>query len=288
MKQDTHWEDELRAAVRQSFVQGVTEILHSTMNAAVLAGKRDQTIKHRALLLIEDECSGNPQLLHPLTDELANLQEETAQELAVFLLVSLYPHSPASAIARLKQLADSAFKSVREWTAHACGTLLSRHFDSFYPEITQWITDPSPFIRRTALISAKLAAKPGNPALAEQLLDLIEPLLYDTHSEIRKQLGAAVIGDGFLRVFPEQTNRRLEHWILLDSPIVRQHIVKLFSSAEAVTQWERIRPLFEKLSSDQNTAVQKAVQSAAHHLAKRMPSEPLFHITESIQGSRIS
>ncbi|AEI42669.1 hypothetical protein [Paenibacillus mucilaginosus] len=240
-------------------------------SASQLSGVELQAFKHRSLQAVESALLSDPAKLMELALRFTETDSETGQEMAVFLLTGQYALHPGPVSDRLKRLAGSPHAPVRKWAAEACGTLLVKHFDSFSLQLVDWVTDRVPTVRLSALHAIRAAAKTRNPVWAGTLFDLLEPLLRDTHADVKKTLSVHTLGPLLLPAYPEEITHRLSKWIGSADSNVRVHAVYLFASGEVSAHWDRLSRSWKRLLKDPTPAVQKAVLATLKHVEKRTP-----------------
>ncbi|MBO8173429.1 MAG: DNA alkylation repair protein [Bacillaceae bacterium] len=228
-------------------------------------------IKQAAVKRIKSYFADDAQQIFDFASALTASNDPTADQIAAHLFVFAYPYHPSEVTGHLHQLADRDDWEVREWAAGACGRILSRHFDRFYPVMFAWTSDESYKARRAAAVAAKYAARELEATYSESLLDLVEELLTDEHRYVKKNLGPFAIGDGLLKYYPDQTLARVDRWAEMENEHARWNVAKIFSTAEGAGYPDEAARILKKLKHDERYVVRRAVQSTINKLKKVHP-----------------
>lgn len=229
-----------------------------------------QAVKETALKIIKKHTRSS-QDLYAVGKAFTDSDSVTGHELGAILLADSYGVNPSEVNSTLMKLADSPNWEVREWIASGCSIVLLERFEQFYPVLLQWTTHDSPNVRRAAAVAVKYTAKSKDKAIAEPLIDLIEPLLGDSDPYVKKNLGVFAIGDGLLKYYPDHVKKRMVDWALNDNEQVRWNVLKIFSSAEGAKYIEDFEQTVRFLSMDERPIVRKAYTSFINSLKKRNP-----------------
>lgn len=264
------WKRDAADAASRGSASALTAALAPVLGT--LPDKQARAVKHQALQVIEAALP-DPKRLIRLASGLAQSGDETAQELAVFLLSGHYTASPDETAERLRMLAGSPHATVRRWTGEACGTLLVKKFHAFYPQLAAWSASPLPHEIAAVTHAVRIAAKTRNPAWSRPLLDLTEQLMLGAPVSAGKAKSPFTLGEGLLASYPEETAARLDLWIASANEAVRIHAANMYTSAAAAEHWDLLAPGFAKLEQDVSPAVRRAVNRARKQLLKRLPPE---------------
>ncbi|GIQ69663.1 hypothetical protein XYCOK13_24870 [Xylanibacillus composti] len=267
------WEVPFLRALRSRKVQEMLSILDSlsTNHARTPA----QAVKVQALKMIRSHCD-HADDAYKMGCALADSSSIVGDELGAILIAEHYHVDPQEATLRLYHLADSANWEVREWAASACSIVLDHHFESYYPALLEWTQSSSPHIRRAVAVAVKYSAKSRDESKANQLIDLIEPLLYDTDPYVKKNVGAFAIGGGLLKYFPSHVIQRIRIWIEIDNEQVRWNLAKIFTSAEGAKYMLEFKDdVIPVLLSDKRPSIVRAVKSM-HTVAKKRGLEHIW------------
>ncbi|NDI33934.1 DNA alkylation repair protein [Chengkuizengella sediminis] len=227
-----------------------------------------QVVKNKTLKMIK-KLLVTKESIYDFGMLLANSNDITGEELGSILIAEQFEINPKEVNNTLLRLAESDHWEVREWVASACSIILVNHFHEYYQIFYEWTNNESPNVRRAVTVAVKYVSKLKNQEMANQLIDLIEPLLSDQNPYVKKNLGAFAIGDGLLKYYPNQVMERMNDWIKIDDEIVRWNIAKIFSSAEGMKYIEDSIELFKVLTSDSRPTVKRAVKSTINGLKKR-------------------
>lgn len=265
------WKRDAADAASRGSASALTAALGPVLGT--LPDKQARAVKHQALQVIEAALP-DPKRLIRLASGLAQIGDETAQELAVFLLSGHYAAAPDETAERLRSLTDSPHPTVRRWTGEACGTLLVKQFPSFYPRLAAWSASPLPNEIAAVAHAVRIAAKTRNPAWSRPLLDLAELLMSGAPAAAGKAISPLTLGEGLLASYPEETAARLDVWIAGGDEAVRIHAANMYASAAAAEHWDLLAPGFAKLEQDASPAVRRAVARARKQLLKRLPPDP--------------
>ncbi|GLI07608.1 hypothetical protein YDYSG_36380 [Paenibacillus tyrfis] len=265
------WKRDAADAASRGSASALTAALGPVLGT--LPDKQARAVKHQALQVIEAALP-DPKRLVRLASGLAQSGDETAQELAVFLLSGHYTAAPDETAEQLRFLAGSPHATVRRWTGEACGTLLVKQFHAFYPQLAAWSASPLPHEIAAIAHSVRIAAKTLNPAWSRPLLDLTELLMSGAPVSAGKAKSPLTLGEGLLASYPQETAARLLGvWIASAKEAVRIHATNMYASAAAAEHWDLLAPGFAKLEQDVSPAVRRAVNRARKQLLKRLPPE---------------
>lgn len=267
------WKCRFEESCKQGALKDVIEVLQSL--ATPHAGTAHANVKNQAIKSLKKLYKGHPEDLYRMAVSLCDSEDATAQEIGTIVLAAVYQGHGHHINYILHHLADSPNWEVREWVASACGSILGKFFDSFYPIMVSWTQDESENVRRTVALAAMYAGKSRNPAFANPLLDLIEILLPDRAKYVRDNLGPFAIGSGLIKYYPDQVIERLGRWVhVADEQVreqVRWNIAMVFTAANGAQHALAARDVLSILSTDTSPYVQKAVETALKNIKKRCP-----------------
>ena len=215
--------------------------------------------------------TGDPKALWALTRALASAESPTRRELACLLLAGQYATHRKDVEALMVALAGDAHWEVRLWGGGLFTQLLAEQFDALYPRCERWRAHASPFVRVAVATSVMAKEQRAHPERAERLLDLIEPLLSDEAHEVARNLGPFAIGAALLRMFPDETLRRVRRWARSKDEQVRWNVAMVFVAAEARKHIDVALEVLSELARDPRRKVQQAAGSALRNLAKGDP-----------------
>ncbi|MFC4560121.1 HEAT repeat domain-containing protein [Virgibacillus kekensis] len=228
------------------------------------------SVKRKAIKAVFSTIKEKQEVLH-IALKLAHIDDPAAKEIAAHLLAFAYAERPEKVSEALRVLANDENWEVREWVAGGCGEILSNNFDTFYPEMMDWTADESDNVRRAAALAAMYAGKTRKEEYGEPLLNLVEQLLTDSASYVKKNLGQFAIGDGLLRYYPDKVIARLDKWIELEDENARWNLAKIFSTAEGMKHVRESRLIIHELLRDDRYKVKRAIQSTLNKIKKKHP-----------------
>lgn len=210
----------------------------------------------------------------PPTDQAAKWMsrpEPISRHVACGLLVQGYESDPQVAVRLLLPLADDDDLAVRESAGTACGKLLQKDFSSILPVLREWCQHPSENVRRAVLIAVMEAAKTRRAGWAEPMLRLIEPLLSDRHTYVRRNLGPFALGSGLLLYYPNTTFDYLIHWSTSNDEQVLWNVAMAFAASAGPSIVKKALIILRKLSLDERRYVWRATASAMWKLGRKKP-----------------
>lgn len=202
------------------------------------------------------------------------------------LVVSAFPDRPDEVGAFFLRLADDPDRIVREIAVDLLSRLLIAQFKDVYERCSEWIRHPSPNVRRAVAVAVKRAARARDPYWAVPMLDLLEPLLTDHDSCVRKGLGPYAIGDGLLRYYPDYTLKRLTRWAKRTDDHTRWNVAMSFSTAVSARHVDQGLPVLRELATDDRRFVRQAVAAAMRNLSRRRPDNVLPELNAWLHNHR--
>jgi 3-methyladenine DNA glycosylase AlkC len=226
---------------------------------------------YQAQVTIEETLGPGTNGLYLWACRMADRPEPAPRAIAAPLFRHYWSVRPDKIQARLLQIADDEDWWVREAAHSTMGSLLVAHFDAFYPVLQAWTEHPSPNVRRGVALAARKAANERKDEWAGALLDLVEPLLADRNTYVRKNLGPYAIGDGLLRCHPQPTLTRLRRWAEDPREQVRWNVAMAFRSFGGTRHVEEALAVLGILAADERRFVWRAAASALHYLGRRQP-----------------
>lgn len=263
------WKTQFDKALAEGSVMGIIEALQS--QATAHAGTAKAQVKRTAIKTIERHYRREPDTLFRAALDLCQSSNPTAEEVGVHLFASCYEVDPSAVEDGLRNLADSTNWEVREWVAGACGTILERHFETFYSTMESWVTDDSENVRRAVILASMYAGKSRKPEFADPILNLVELLLPDRSKYVRDNLGPFAIGSALILYYPDQVLERLGLWVQSDDEQVRWNVAMVFSAANGAMHAVQARDIIEILEIDGRPYVKRAVNKAMKNIRKRCP-----------------
>nr|MDO8097686.1 hypothetical protein [Candidatus Njordarchaeota archaeon] len=171
----------------------------------------------------------------------------------------------------LESLADDEHWLVREYAHGVWGELLKKHFQQVFPLLRSWSSHSSANLRRCVAIAVRDAGNLRKEEWVEPLIQLLEPLLSDKTTYVRKNLGPYAIGDGLLRCYPDFTLKHLRRWACRKDEGTRWNVAMAFASYGGNRNWQEGLEVLAMLASDKRRYVWRSVASALLYLARRHP-----------------
>ncbi len=237
--------------------------------AEILEGAQAPELRYAVKQLVRSTQSREILLAHAV--KLAARSEPASRHVACGLLPKAYPSDPQSTLSLLLQLADDPDWTVRESAGDACGKLLRADYSKVMEILREWREHSSANVRRAVLIAAAKAAQTRRLEWAEPLLKLIEPLLSDRDSTLRRNLGPFVIGASLLRYYPDMTFEYLVRWSTSNDEQVLWNVAMSFSASAGARLVKKALIILRKLSLDERRYVWRAVASAMWKLGRKKP-----------------
>jgi len=196
------------------------------------------------------------------------MKEDTAKQIGVSLIWKGYGYSKEKVKAVLLKIADHPNWEVRESAGSAFANTLYYN-EEFYNTLKKWSKHKSPNIRRAVVIGAVGLRDKKNPKGVTKAFKLLEPLLYDPTTYVKKNLGPFVIGSYYGNSYPLELLNQLNKWIKIKNPNVRWNIAMTFNNSFGNRNPEQALKFLKILSKDKSPIVQRAVKSTLNHLRKR-------------------
>ncbi len=237
--------------------------------AEILEGAQTPELRYAVKQLVRSTQSAEILLGHAV--KLAARSEPASRHVACGLLPKAYPSDPQRTLELLLQLADDPDWTVRESAGDACGRLLRTDYSTMMEILREWREHSSANVRRAVLIAAAKAAQTRRLEWAEPLLKLIEPLLSDRDSTLRRNLGPFAIGTSLLRYYPDMTFEYLVKWSTSNDEQVLWNVAMSFSASAGARLVKKALIVLRKLSLDERRYVWRAVASAMWKLGRKKP-----------------
>ena len=197
--------------------------------------------------------------------------QPSALHLACQMVPGCYRLDGTASLRLLVRLADSQDWTVRDAAAETGGRLLREDFPVVLDALHKWRGHKSPNVRRAVVIAAGRAAQPDRLEWAEPLLKLVEPLLADGDTAVRRNLGPSTLGRSLLRCYPMLGFEYLLKWSTSMDPAVLWNVAMAFSGPAATPIARKALIVLRKLSLDERRPVRRAVASAMWKLGRRCP-----------------
>ena len=204
------------------------------------------------------------------TSKLLSALLERGTEIALKLYCELVwrstTTSPPQALFSLMNLAEHDDWQVREYVASSAGELFDRHFEELSDYISHFAEAGTPRIKRAVALAVKKAGKSRDSTRVDFLLNVVSKLLDEDDPYVMENLGPFAIGDGLLRYYTDETIEALNRWSKSKNPIVRWNVAMALTTASARWRAALVKPILERLASDPDERVRKAVAKAKRNL----------------------
>jgi 3-methyladenine DNA glycosylase AlkD len=197
--------------------------------------------------------------------EFSRMNEPVAKEIGISLIWRGYQYDKTKVKEALIKVADHPNWEVREYAAGAFINTL-KHNPDFYKTLTKWSQHSSANVRR-AVVFSSLGFLSDKQNLRKAFA-LLKPLLYDSSTYVKRNLGPFILGSYFGRKYPVEVFKQFDKWIRLKTPNVRWNIAMSFRSSLGNKHPKRALKYLKQLSKDESKTVLRAVKSAMNFLGK--------------------
>jgi 3-methyladenine DNA glycosylase AlkC len=265
------WETGFAEALERDDLPVAIAVLEGRNKATGTPGGDD---KVKAMAAVQ-RLAASPQEACRWATRLLGSESDAARSVGAMLAETfigpLYDRQPRQAEDLMLRVADDPHWEIRESADSLLRQVCKADFEAGYALLQRWATHPSENVRRAVVLTVKKLGKERQPAWGNPLLDLLEPLLGDRSTYVRKNLGPFAIGDGLLRYHPELAVQRLSQWAEAEDEQVRWNVAMAFSTAEGARHLDAALPILERLAADERRFVWRAVASAMRNLGRRAP-----------------
>lgn len=242
------------------------------LNRGTHHGKPGASMAEKMLATEAMRAAGDRQVLTERAFVLAAMHSPMAKQIACALLQELWPDDLSLTDLVLALTTDDDWE-VREWAAPAYTALLASEWPRHLPVIEELTMHPHESVKRQIALAIKQTAQKRIAGSVDSLLALTERLLPEEHEYVRKNLGPFCIGDGLLRVYPQETLSKLKRWATDEPWPVRWNAVMSFGGASGSAHPDVAYEILSGRIDDPHPLVQKAVKRAIKNLAKRCPDD---------------
>ncbi len=242
-------------------------------------------IRYAARQLSSAIQASNGDLIESLTS-LVSDPSPGAQHLACQLVPYAYQFRRKQAVNSLPALIESDDWTIRDAACEVTGRLLRDDFTRMLAVLESWRTQPSVNVARAIAIASIRASDPMHIERADPLLNLIEPLLSERDSIVRRNLGPSAIGNCLLAHYPTQTFEYLAKWSTSYDPQTLWNVAMAFSALPAVAITKKALIILRKLSLDERRFVWRAVASAMWKLGRKRPDLIRPELTRWLEDER--
>jgi len=241
-----------------------------------LRGDAESSAYRRKIWMWTRMCSSRP--------------EVEARQVACALLDAFWKDHRKEVEKLTLNLARDEEHEVRLYAASTMARIIRSNFRSYFRYMRLWSRHADPSVRRQVIIATVAVADSNHPEWARPLLDLLEPHMSDRDPYIRRNLGPFALGQGLLRVYPEETLERCERWLPSEDEIVRWNIGMAFATPVIPVDRARALAILKLLASDTRRFVWGAAAAALQNLAKAEPVEvlPILKKWQEDPGLRVA
>lgn len=229
-----------------------------------------RTIRYAAQQLVVTLQETDEDLLETIESLLAESSGDS-YHLACQLIPHAYKAKRKRALGFLPQLVESEDWTIRDAACEVVGRLLRDDFARTIAVLETWHIKRSANLNRALAIAAIRAADPMHLERAEPLLKLLEPLLVERESIVRRNLGPSAIGAHLLAHYPTLTFEYLAKWSTSYDAQTLWNVAMAFSAAPAIPIAKKALIVLRKLSLDERRLVWRAVASALWKLGRKRP-----------------
>jgi len=169
-------------------------------------------------------------------------------------------------LAKIRKMADSPNWEVREDAASEIKRINDKFFLEYLPVWKKWVKDPNPNIRRAVEVGLLRIKK----EFASHALDLLDPLVYDNDSYVRKNCGPFALSHVGYKD-PDTTFQRLRKWMKIKDKNVRWNVAMCLGVWFGQSYPDESLKLLKILAKDQERFVWRAAASSLVKLIRKYP-----------------
>jgi len=170
-------------------------------------------------------------------------------------------------LTKIRKMADSPKWGIREDAAVEIKKINDKFFLEYLPIWKNWVKDPNPNIRRAVEVGLLRIKKEFVP----HALDLLEPLIYDDNSYVRKNCGPFALSHVGYKD-PKTTFKRLRKWIKIKNKNARWNVAMCLGVWFGQSYPEESLKLLKILAKDQEKFVWRAAASSLIKLIRKHPN----------------
>ncbi|MCD6528315.1 HEAT repeat domain-containing protein [bacterium] len=167
---------------------------------------------------------------------------------------------------KIRKMADSPEWGVREDAAVEIKKINDKFFLEYLPVWKKWVKDPNPNIRRAVEVGLLRVKKEFVP----HALDLLDSLMYDNDSYVRKNCGPFVLSHVGYKD-PDTTFKRLRKWMKIKNKNVRWNVATCLGAWFGRSYPEESLKLLKILARDKEKFVWRAAASSLIKLIRKHP-----------------
>ncbi|MCD6471120.1 hypothetical protein J7K86_01155 [bacterium] len=169
-------------------------------------------------------------------------------------------------LAKIRKMADSPEWGIREDAAVEIKKINDKFFLEYLPVWKKWVKAPNPNIRRAVEVGLLRIKK----EFVSQALDLLEVLIYDNNSYVRRNCGPFALSHVCYKD-PKAGFQRLKKWTRIDDKNVRWNVAMCCGAWFGQTYPNESLKLLKILAKDKERFVWRAVASSLIKLIRKYP-----------------
>jgi len=166
----------------------------------------------------------------------------------------------------IRKMADSSDWEVREDAAWEIKKINDKFFLEYLPVWKKWVKDPNHNIRRAVEVGLLRIKK----EFVSPALNLLEVLIYDNHTYVRKNCGPFALSHVGYKD-PEETFQKLREWMKIDNKNVRWNVAMCLGAWFGQTHPDESLKLLKILMKDKEKFVWRAAASSIVKLIRKHP-----------------
>lgn len=206
-----------------------------------------------------------PESFLRFSETFTSFKEDVSKELGVSLLPYGYSSNKKNALETLIRIADDPNWEVREYAGGAF-SLIAFQQEDFYRTLLKLTKHSSVNVKRAVLFAAIGLMKRKELTKA---FDLLEPLLYENHTYIKKNLGPFILGSYLGNNYPKETFSKLNEWIKIKDEHVRWNLAMTFNNSFGNKYPDAALKILKILAKDESKTVRRSIVSTLRSLRKR-------------------
>lgn len=200
-----------------------------------------------------------------------DLKSNNSKEIGIHIFWRAYSYSKKKVENYLYNITNDDNWEVREYAAGALAETL-RCNPEFYSTLKKWTKDRSENIRRGVVLAAVGLRDKKDPGTLKKAYALLKPLLYDSSTYVKKNLGPFILGSYFGNAFPAEMFRLASKLAKMKNENVKWNAAMIFNNSFGLRYPEEAVKILEILKKDDNPVIQRAVRSTLNHLKKSYKS----------------
>jgi len=169
-------------------------------------------------------------------------------------------------LAKIRKMADSQDWRIREDAAGEIRKINDKFFLEYLPVWKNWVKDPNPNIRRAVEVGLLRIKKEFIP----HALDLLDPLMYDNDSYVRKNCGPFALSHVGYKD-PDTAFPKLKAWMKIENKNVRWNVAMCLGAWFGQTYPNESLKLLKILAKDKERFVWRAAASSLVKLIRKHP-----------------